>query len=44
MIADFLASQGVEVTHILDEAHSKEHEYTRCARIVGGKLTYQEQI
>lgn len=44
MIADFLSSERVEVTHILDEAHSKEHEYTRCARIVGGKLTYHEPI
>ena len=40
MIADFLKSEGVEVTHILDVAHSKEHNYTECAKIVGGKLTY----
>jgi uncharacterized protein (DUF488 family) len=42
MIADFLKSKGVEVTHILNEADSKEHKYTRCARIVGGELTYHE--
>jgi uncharacterized protein (DUF488 family) len=44
MIADFLKSKGVQVIHILDEAHSKEHEYTRCARVVGGKLTYHEAV
>ena len=43
MIADYLRSKGIEVTHILDEVHSKEHEYTRCARIVAGGLTYHEE-
>lgn len=40
MIADFLKSKGVSVTHILDATHSKEHEYRSCARIVDGELTY----
>ena len=42
MIADFLKSEGIAVTHILDATHSKEHEYTQCARIVEGKLTYRQ--
>ena len=40
MIADYLESEGVEVMHILDPVHSKEHEFTRCAKVIGGKLTY----
>jgi uncharacterized protein (DUF488 family) len=42
MIADFLKSEGITVTHILDGNHSKEHEYTQCAKIVYGTLTYHE--
>jgi uncharacterized protein (DUF488 family) len=42
MIADFLKSKGLDVTHILGETRSMEHEYTECARIVEGKLTYRE--
>jgi len=40
MIADALISKGIEVTHILDMTHSKAHDYTKCAQIVEGKLTY----
>jgi uncharacterized protein (DUF488 family) len=40
MIADYLKSEEVEVTHILDAAHSKEHTYTRCAKVIEGRLTY----
>jgi len=40
MIADFLKSEGVGVTHILDATHSRDHEYTQCAKIVDGTLTY----
>lgn len=40
MISDFLKSKGLEVTHIFDETHSREHGYTQCAKVVGGKLTY----
>ena len=42
MIADFLKSEGVAVTHILDATHSKEHRYTQCAKIIEGKLTYHQ--
>ncbi len=40
MISDFLNSNGVEVTHIFDREHAQEHEYTQCAKIVDGQLTY----
>jgi len=40
MISDFLKSNGLQVTHISDETHSREHEYTQCAKVVDGKLTY----
>jgi len=40
MIADFLKSEGVGVAHILDATHSRDHEYTQCAKIVDGTLTY----
>ena len=32
MISDFLKSKMVQITHILDERHEREHEYTRCAK------------
>ncbi|MGD0175470.1 MAG: DUF488 domain-containing protein [Candidatus Bathyarchaeia archaeon] len=40
MISDYLKSKRVEVTHILDEKHIKEHEYTQCAKLVDGQLSY----
>lgn len=40
MISDFLKSKGLEVTHIFDETHSREHEFTQCAKVVGGRLAY----
>jgi uncharacterized protein (DUF488 family) len=42
LISDFLKSEGCEVTHILGASHSSEHQYTACARINGGKLTYHK--
>jgi uncharacterized protein (DUF488 family) len=42
MIADFLKSKGVQVEHIFDEKHTREHEYTKCARIREGQLTHRE--
>jgi uncharacterized protein (DUF488 family) len=42
MIADFLKSKGIEVTHILDGKHTREHEYTQCARVVDGQLSYHD--
>jgi uncharacterized protein (DUF488 family) len=44
MIADFLKSEGVEVMHIFDENHTQEHEYTKCARIVDGQLSYRQAL
>ncbi len=40
MISDFLKSRGIRVTHIFDHKHTREHEYTKCARIVNGQLAY----
>ena len=40
MIADFLKSKEIEVTHIFDAKHTREHEYTECTRIVDGQLSY----
>lgn len=40
MISDFLKSKGIEVTHIFDEKHTQEHEYTQCAKVVDSRLTY----
>jgi uncharacterized protein (DUF488 family) len=40
MIADYLKAEGVGVIHILDATHSKEHAYTRCAKVVDRKITY----
>jgi uncharacterized protein (DUF488 family) len=42
MIADFLKTKDIEVTHIFNEGHTQEHRYTQCARIVNGSLTYRE--
>lgn len=42
MIADFLKSKGIEVAHIFDERHTHEHQYTQCARVVDGQLSYHE--
>jgi uncharacterized protein (DUF488 family) len=42
MISDFLKAKGLEVMHIFDETHSHEHEYTRCAKIADGNLTYHQ--
>ncbi len=42
MISDFLKSKGVEVAHIFDEKHTQEHEYSQCAKIVEGQLSYHQ--
>jgi uncharacterized protein (DUF488 family) len=41
MIADFLKSKEVQVTHIFSEREIREHEYSQCAKIRDGVLTYQ---
>lgn len=43
MIAEFLKSKGIQVTHILDGSHTKDHEYTKCAKVRNGQLTYHDQ-
>jgi uncharacterized protein (DUF488 family) len=42
LISDFLRSTSVRVTHILDAHNSVEHEFTKCAKLVAGHLTYHE--
>lgn len=42
MISDYLKSKGIQVIHIVDERHVQEHEYTQCARIRNGELTYHK--
>jgi uncharacterized protein (DUF488 family) len=42
MVADFLKSLDVKVTHIFDEKKTQVHEYTQCAKIVDGCLTYHD--
>jgi len=41
MISDFLKSKAVQVIHILDAKHDREHEYSQCARIIDGQLSYR---
>jgi uncharacterized protein (DUF488 family) len=40
MIADFLKAKGIQVMHILNEKPAREHEYTTCAKVIDGELTY----
>jgi uncharacterized protein (DUF488 family) len=42
MIADELKSEGWSVIHIMSATKSEEHRYTAPAKIVNGKLTYEE--
>lgn len=42
LIADFLKASGVEVEHILSAGKSVPHPYTSAARLVGGRLSYEE--
>ena len=42
LIADDLKSQNIQVLHILNEKKIEPHSYTKPARIVNGRLTYQE--
>src|SRR5258705_2430193 len=41
LIADYLKSNGVSVTHIIDATHAQTHPYTSAARIVGDGLSYE---
>ena len=40
MVADFLKSLDVQVTHIFDEKKAQLHDYTQCAKVIDGCLTY----
>ena len=42
LISDFLKSKKVRVTHILDAHHSLDHQFSKCAKLVAGSLTYHE--
>ncbi|WP_417429722.1 DUF488 family protein [Halpernia sp.] len=42
MISDELKAEGWEVCHIMSVGKSMEHPYTQPAKIIDGKLTYQE--
>jgi uncharacterized protein (DUF488 family) len=43
MISDYLKSKGIDVVHIVNEKHIREHEYTQCAKIKNGTLVYHDQ-
>ncbi len=42
MISDYLKSEGVRVTHIVDAQHVTEHKFSECAKLVAEHLTYHE--
>ncbi len=44
LIADYLKSKGLVVTHILDDKKTELHPFTSAARIVDGKLTYRGML
>jgi uncharacterized protein (DUF488 family) len=41
LVADYLKSRGLTVTHILGPAKAEPHPYTSAARIESGALTYR---
>ena len=41
LIADYLKSKGVVVTHILGPKKTEPHPYTSVARIINGELSYR---
>jgi uncharacterized protein (DUF488 family) len=43
LIADYLKSRGMEVTHILGAYKIEPHPYTSAARIVNGELSYEAE-
>ena len=42
MVADFLKSLDIHVAHIFDEKKAQVHEYSQCAKIINGLLTYHD--
>ena len=40
LISDALLAKGFVVIHIIEANRTYKHKYTKCARIINGKLTY----
>jgi len=40
LIADYLKTRGVEVTHIIDLNKAEPHPFTSAARLINGELSY----
>jgi uncharacterized protein (DUF488 family) len=40
LIADYLKTRGVEVTHIIDLNKTEPHPFTSAARVINGELSY----
>jgi uncharacterized protein (DUF488 family) len=40
MVSDYLKSIGHSVIHVLSNGELRPHEYTECAKVKRGKLTY----
>jgi uncharacterized protein (DUF488 family) len=41
LIADYLKSKGVVVTHIINARKTEPHPYTSAAQIIDGELSYR---
>lgn len=44
MVSDYLKLQGWKVMHIMGISKAEEHPYTSPARIVNGKLCYEQEV
>lgn len=42
LISDYLKAVGWKVLHIMDSNHITEHPYTKAAKIIDGKLNYED--
>jgi len=40
ILSDLMLAKGFQVIHIIDERWKAVHKLSRCARVIGGKLTY----
>jgi uncharacterized protein (DUF488 family) len=43
LVSDFLKLKGWNVHHIMEIGKAEEHHYTQPAKIIDGKLSYQEK-
>jgi uncharacterized protein (DUF488 family) len=43
LVSDYLKVRGIEVIHILDANKTEPHPYTSAARVVNGKLSYEDE-